>query len=206
DWRDPTPGKAGLLGCPFRLGGPASGPVGFEPSVEAGRAAIGPPPLADLIARPDEPDAAPEVSAHAWRQLIATRLRTQTINLQTSDAIVRWLNARTGDLITFSMQGGDRQDRARKDEDALDPEAAPPQLDAVELELEKLLPELHRIRPLPRELLTVQVKSGHWLSDEVELDLRFGLVAPVVLALHLDDEATARLPELAKGPPASCAA
>jgi RNA polymerase sigma-70 factor (ECF subfamily) len=100
----------------------------------------------------------------------------------------------------------ERIDRERQEGDALGFDLGAPDCDGVQLKIKALRAGQDEIGPLPRAELTVVVSCGDYSSDEVPLDLRGDLFQPLVVTMKLRKEIAERLPEIRKGPPASCVA
>ena len=123
-----------------------------------------------------------------------------------------WSNVRAGRLLYYDGKGwvsqpadpDDRDDRTRNEGDTLLVDGGEPDCDPGQLAAKALRPDLHEIAPLPRAELTVIVSCGDYKSEETAIDLRADPFQPIIVALKLRDELVTRLPEIRKGPPASC--
>lgn len=176
--------------------------VSHGPEREQVLASIGP-PLVPLAEAPPADGAG--VFAGSFRQ---RALVTRFISLSLGE----WLVSTREELILadgVAVSGnpfGDRIDRDREDSDDLWFDSPPPPLDSVEIGITAHRPDQFELAPLPRELLTLVVSCGHYASEEVTLDLRFGRPPPIVVPLFPTDEWIAQI-DLASGADAgSCAA
>lgn len=104
------------------------------------------------------------------------------------------------------VDAAERLDRERRDSDALGFDFGAPDCDGVQLKIKALRGDLDEVGPLPRAELSVVVSCGDYSSDEVALDLRGDQFQPLVVTMKLRKEIAERMPEIRKGPPASCIA
>ena len=172
----------------FRRGGQAVGEVELRPTADDSLASVGPP-----IAIPGR---APPIPAQEVGQVLQLRWVVSSINRE----------GRSFFNFLGRHQDPERLDRERQEGDALAFDFGAPGCDGVALKVKKVRPDLHEVEPLPRAELSVVVSCGDYSSEELPLDLRGELFQPLVVTLKLRKEIAERLPEIRKGPPASCIA
>lgn len=180
----------------FRRRGKTVAGVDVSPTADDCLASVGPP-----IAIPGR-EQQPSVSSNEGRYTVRF---FQSIRVASASSFS--IDRLTYDGKGWSVQPADpddRDDRTRKEGDALLVDGGEPDCDASQLQAKALRPDLHEIAPLPRSELTVVVSCGDYHSDETAINLCSDPFEPFIVVLKLRDEIQTRLPEIRKGPPASC--
>jgi len=181
----------------FRRRGRTVAGVDVAPTADDCLASVGPP-----IAIPGR-ERQPSVNLNEGRYIVRFFSTIKTEGWS-SVQVVRLLYQDGKGWVEAPADPDDRDDRTRKEGDALLVDGGEPDCDPGQLTAKALRPDLHEIAPLPRAELSVIVSCGDYKSDETPINLCSDPFEPFVLALKLRDEIQTRLPEIRKGPPASC--
>jgi len=179
----------------FRRRGRTVAGVDVTPTADDCLASVGPP-----IAIPGR-ERQPEVTMQEGRYLMRF---FSSVQVQGAPSVGRLFYSDGKGWVAQVADPDDRDDRTRKEGDALLVDGGEPDCDASQLQAKALRPDLHEIAPLPRAELSVIVSCGDYKSDETPINLCSDPFEPFVVALKLRDEIQTRLPEIRKGPPASC--
>jgi hypothetical protein len=198
DWTSVHSESVAPIVFQVRRNGKVVGEGRIEPTADDVRATIGAP----LLPRPSpipKPDGAPgDVTSQELTQWISTSSgqAQHGITLSFSSSLFTIVDA----------SSGSRADRDRQEGDSLEFDTPEPEVGGAVLAVEKLQPDEFLLKPLPRDRLSVVVSCGHYLSEEIPLDLSFERFNPVVVTMVPTPEWSAQFAEIAKGPPAACAA
>jgi hypothetical protein len=179
----------------FRRRGRTVAGVDVAPTADDCLASVGPP-----IAIPGR-ERQPQVTMQEGRYLMRF---SSSVQVQGAPSLGRLFYNDGKGWVVQPADPDDRDDRTRKEGDALLVDGGEPDCDASQLQAKALRPDLHEIAPLPRAELSVIVSCGDYKSDETPINLCSDPFEPFVVALKLREEIQTRLPEIRKGPPASC--